>query len=546
MNPAGSSVGLSPRPCGPAWTRGLLALALVCAAVPLTPVHAEPLSPVREPEPATPPPLPGGLERWEDGLALLHAGRTEEALDWFGERARRRPDDPCASYFYALIHFNFDIGGLLRHEQEARGRRRLDPAIEFVQDLVDDGEADPGARYCLGAMYGVRASARLLQDKYFGAAFDAKRARAVMLDLLDDEPECIDCRFWIGSYDYFADVLPGVVKFFRSVLFFPSGDRERGIANLQEVAREGRLDRYNALWILYSLYRGLERDPAQAYEVLERLRADYPECLDTRLMLAWHHALHAEPPDRPRAVALHLEALETARRVDGKAGARMTLQVKVSLARLHLNDLRPEAAIELLWPVLRSVRGDPEREIRVANPLISALNRAGRHADAQRLLEGVAARHPDAPELKPLEQEVRSFDAGSSRVLGAVIPAWRMGREGDLGEAQARFRDLLAMDEAGGLVHYGMAGMYFDLERSHAAETHYRAAVADGIDGPPHYLPLAYLRIGHALDLRGERGGAKSFYRKAAGAAGDSGWLRREAKHYLKQPYRGPERVPVR
>jgi Flp pilus assembly protein TadD len=129
------------------------------------------------------------------------------------------------------------------------------------------------------------------------------------------------------------------------------------------------------------------------------------------------------------------------------------------------------------------------------------------------------------------------FDATTSRIFFGMTVAWRQGREGDLNGAEIAFRELRAQHEAEGLIRYGMAAMYFDAERFDQAERHYRAAVESGIDNPTSFLPMAYLRIGNLLDLRGQRGGARSFYRKASGAARDHAWIRDQAKRYLKRPY---------
>jgi tetratricopeptide (TPR) repeat protein len=483
--------------------------------------------------------LPGGLERWKDGLKLLHSSRVDESLAWFLARQRERPDDACGHYFSALIYNNFDVDGLTNEEEAERGKKLLAAGIDAGEYQVDHGADVLGARYCLGALYGLRAAERLKRSKYLGAAFDAKRARRIMLDLIDDEPECVDCRFWIGSYDYFADVLPGVIKFFRTLLFFPKGNKERGLATLRDVAEQGTLDRYNALWILYTLYRGLEEDPQHAFEVLERIRAIYPECVDARLALAWYYARTARPPDRARGIALHLQALEWVEQIRPQHGGSLAERVRISLSLAHLDDLQPEAGVAVLRPVLRSAHGHEEREINAALHMVRAMNRAGRHTAAVRILDDVKARYPDAPQLEPLEQETQAFDASASRTFRDMAAPWRMGRGGEVERAEAIFRDLLSTHDAKGLIHFGMAGMYFDLERYDEAEDHYRSAIVAGIAGPTHYTPISYLRIGHLLDLRGERQSAKSFYRKAASVAGEHEWVRRAAKQYRKQPYTG-------
>jgi len=483
--------------------------------------------------------LPETLEQWTPGLKLLHSSHTEEALEWFLARKDARPHDVCGSYFPALVYSYFDVDGLSRDDESRRGLTLLEHGIAAGQKLLDRGRADDATRYCLGALYGLRAANRLERSKYVSAAFDARRARRVMLDLLERRPECIDCHFWIGSYDYFADVLPGMIKFFRSLFFFPKGDKQRGLDALREVGTSGILDRYNALWMLYRLNTDLEHDPPQALELLERIRLAYPTNVDARIALARHYSWVSVPPDRARSIALHLRAIEMIEETNGVSAEHHTLQVKGSLAGAYMSDLRPEAAVDVLLPLLPRTRGHEEREMRLAFPLVRAFNHAGRHAEAVRLLESLRARYPESSELEDLERSALAFDATSSRVFHRCIESWRTGREGDLARAQSQFRELLSSRQAVGVVHFGMAGMYLDLGRNEDAETHYRRAVEVGIERPVSFTPLAFVRLGNLLDLRGARGAAKGFYKKASSTAGPYESLRDVAKGYLKKPYDG-------
>jgi len=483
--------------------------------------------------------LPGPLEQWKPGLELLHSSRTEEALEWFLARKDARPHDVCGSYFPALVYSYFDVDGLLREDERERGLTLLEHGIETGQKLLDRDRADDATRYCVGALYGLRAANRLERSKYISAAFDAKRARRVMLDLLERRPDCVDCHFWIGSYDYFADVLPGMIKFFRSLLFFPKGDKERGLRALRETGTSGTLDRYNALWMLHRLYRDLEHDPPQALEVLERIRVVYPRNVDARVALARHYAWAAVPPDRARGIAIHLRALEMVEKTGGVSAERHVLQVKGSLARAYMNDLRPEMAVDLLLPLVPRTRGHEDREMGLAFPLVRAFNHSGRHAEATRLLEDLRVRYPESTDLEGLERSALAFDATSSLVFHRGVQSWRTGREGDLERAETGFRELLSRRQAVGLVHFGMAGMYFDLGRYDSAEVHYRRAVEIGIERPEFFTPLSYLRLGNLLDLRGARDEAKGSYKKASSTAGPYESLRGVAKGYLKKPYDG-------
>jgi len=487
---------------------------------------------------AAPKALPG-LEPWTEGLALLHSSRTDEALDTFLALGSRRPDDVCGFYFPALVYIHFNLDGLSDEEESEHGRTFLNEGIELGQQRIDDKRADSSTRYCTGALYGLRAEYRLRQSKMLGTALDAKRVRRIMLDLLEDEPECIDCRFWTGSYDYYADVIPGMIKFFRTLLFFPKGNKERGLATLQEVAEHGRIDRYTTLWTLYSLYRELEKDPRLALATLERLHAAYPEDIDVWLTLAQHRFAVTDPPDRARGIAILLEALAHVQAHEGDRGTRLTARVRNALTHAYLADLQPDKGIEAARPSVEATRGHEEREIDATRALLRALIHAGRYNEARRGFNEIEQRYPESPMLEPLQELVDSYDETSSRTFHLAAAAWRRGREGETDPADRDFRSLLDDEHSPGLVHFVQAEMYRDLGNAAKAEGLYRRAVEQGIERPRAFLPLAYVRLGNLADLRDDRSAAKRNYRAAADNAGDQEWAHGVAKYYLKEPFTG-------
>ncbi len=479
--------------------------------------------------------VPERLAGWMGGLTLLHSSRTDAALSWFLERRRQSPDDVCAFYFPALVYLNFNVEGLDARARSERGRQLLDQGIRVGERLYDAGRADIAARYCLGALHGLRAQVKLETRSYVGAARAAKRSRRLMLHLLEDEPDFVDCRFWLGSYDYFADVLPGYVKFFRALLFIPGGDRERGLAALLETAREGSLDRFNALWTLHEIHSSFERDEQKAREAARRLHAAYPESVDATLALARHYA-SGRSPDRAGAIDLHRQCLERLE-VDGADfSERVIEKVKLSLARIHAADLDPAPAIELARGVWTGARGHKQRELPAANALVSSLIRSGEHAEAVTILRELKQRYA-ADDLEFLERQIQRFDDASSKVHQASLAPRRLGRRGRLAEAEAAFTELLAEHGERAQIYYWIAETHFEQERLDEAALDYgKAAAIDDVF--PTFLPAqAWLRLGNVRDLKGNRRGAKKSYEHALKTA-DEESLRRAAKYFLKHPFK--------
>jgi tetratricopeptide (TPR) repeat protein len=480
------------------------------------------------------------LASWSPGRELLERDRFDLARDWFSARLQAAPDDVCAYYFTSLVYTNFDLDGILGSEQAEKGAELIEAGLDRGDKL---DAPTPGARYCHGALHGLRAAERLKRSKYLGAALDAKRSRRLMLDLLEDEPNCVDCQFWIGSYDYFADLLPSVMKFFRTLLFFPKGDKQRGLDALQAVADGGELDRFAARWMLISLYSGPERDPAHALELLESVRADYPESFNAALARAWYHFELETPPDRAAGLELHIRLLERAAGLEEPYRARIIRRVRLSLAQAYLSDLQPEKAIETLDPLWPDALEELESAVDVARTRIRALNRAGKHARAVRTFKAVRDRFPDSPAIKGLERYYATYDVHSSRAMAAMMPAWRMGREGRVPEAVAEFERLANEAPLPEIARFGLAHLYFELERYEDALPLFESVGESQLEWPAGFRPLAYLRLGHIHDLAGDRRAAKSAYKTLQKLARKEPGLKALAERYLDRPYDGTYRV---
>ncbi len=81
-----------------------------------------------------------------------------------------------------------------------------------------------------------------------------------------------------GIYDYYAAVIPEQNALLKPLMiFFPSGDKERGIKELKNTAQNGRYTKYEARYFLMTLYYNYENNPFAADEYAKELTADFPD-----------------------------------------------------------------------------------------------------------------------------------------------------------------------------------------------------------------------------------------------------------------------------
>ncbi len=156
---------------------------------------------------------------------------------------------------------------------------QLTAALDQAQQLADQRlKTDPkdlDALYWAGVTHGTRAMYLFtLRRSYMGALGESKAAYRIHRKLLELDPQNADALLVIGTQDYVVGNLPWPVKLLAR-LAGASGNKQRGIEEVQRCAAQGHYARADARFVLPVLYMR-EKHPAEALPVLQSLAADYP------------------------------------------------------------------------------------------------------------------------------------------------------------------------------------------------------------------------------------------------------------------------------
>ena len=462
---------------------------------------------------------------------MIHSGREEEGFEWILSRQRQRPDDACGYYLAAQGYLSSDLGSPDEEERNSLGQQLLEQGL----DLNYGSHDDVARRFCRAAMYGVRAAQRVMDGGYVGAAFDGKKMRRTMLDLLEEHPDFTDCKFWLGTYDYYAAILPKYIKFFRTLLFLPNGDRERGIAELDEATRRGVFEKYSAYWVLSGVHDEQEQ-PDKRQALLERFHAAYPDDVGAAGELAQNLAF-AKPPELEQGVAILQQFIE---RLEASEGSHVRLRLfdlRYALGRIYLRSHEYERARPELEEALALGRDDERNALRAGELLISGLNVSGRHAEALEEFSELEALYPEAERLESLKRKVNEYDEASSRLALAVAPARQLVLEGKIDEAETKYQELLRQHNGAAQIQFWIAEMYFGDEQWTRAEARYRKVVEQAPQMPTFAAPFTHIRLGQICDLTNRRREAKQHYRTARDTAGHYERFVTFAEHFLKNRY---------
>ena len=172
-------------------------------------------------------------------------------------------------------------------------------AMALAQARLHKNPNDVSAMYALGISFGLRANYYWVVKKaWHDSLRDATAARRQHNRITELEPSNVDARLVQGLHDYIVGSLPVAYRML-GFLIGIHGDKEKGIRTIQDVSRNGKLNRIDAQIFLCALYRR-ENQPRQTLPLLEDLIARFPRNFLLRLELSQMYSLAG---DGTRALA---------------------------------------------------------------------------------------------------------------------------------------------------------------------------------------------------------------------------------------------------
>jgi predicted Zn-dependent protease len=439
-------------------------------------------------------------ESFDAPLQRLYDGATDAALDAFRALSHEFPGDPLPVYFEALA---------LAWKLEQRPREReLDARLlELAELAVARADArlrgrpgDARALFARGAAHGVKSRLHLFRRNRGGAAREAARMRSDLRRVIARDPGHEDARFGLALYDYYADVLPNLLKLLRALMGIPGGNRERGLLGLRRAAQSARWHRSEATAQLYEIGAHYERDPDAALAAVRTLRERHPGSPLWGLKLAEHLSqrlgLYAESVRELEAVA------QACRDGHPNYSPRVAVLAVLGRAEALLLDLRFEAARDALDAI-------PDHDAGLA------LRRAALLARLSALEADPAAR--------------------------ARARARRLAEQGRHDEARAACREALALRPRDLEALLCLAEEHLEAGREEAAGAALIRVVKAQRPDPPSLLPRARLLLARLRQRQGRRPEAVLLYKQILTDPGGDEARRLEAERALIQLEVGPE-----
>ena len=229
------------------------------------------------------------------GIKQIYDIKFSEAEKTFKGLIADFPDKPQGKFFLAMIDW-WRI--LLNPDNESYDDiffQKLEDVIYQCDQILAKDENNEDALFFKGGAIGFRGRLRAFRESWLKAADDGRLALPIVEKAYKINPKNIDVKLGFGIYDYFAAVIPEEYPLIKPLMiFFPPGNKQRGINELEDVAINGKYAKYEARYFLMTLFYNYENNPFQADVWARMLVKDFP---DNPVFERWYGRIAAKSGD---------------------------------------------------------------------------------------------------------------------------------------------------------------------------------------------------------------------------------------------------------
>ncbi len=190
--------------------------------------------------------------------------------------------------------------------------RQMDLVIEKAEKMYDNDPTNKEAAFFLAGAYGFQGRLYSERKSWTRATFAGKNSLKY-LNLSRGEEE-LNPELLLGDalFNYFSVWIPDNYPILKPVLaFFPKGDKDLGLRQLEEVAQNSFYARIEAQYFLFRLYASDEKQPYKALAITDYLHEKFPN------NPYFHRSFARHLYTIGRITEAKDESMEILRRIDG-------------------------------------------------------------------------------------------------------------------------------------------------------------------------------------------------------------------------------------
>ena len=214
----------------------------------------------------------------KQGIDHVYNLEFDQAEEEFHYIILTHPEHPAGYFFLAMVDW-WKISLDFDNESLDEGfLEKLDAVIDKCDSILDKNPDDVAALFFKGGSLGFRGRLRANRGSWIKAANDGRLALPIVRHAYNIAPDNYDILLGMGIYNYYAEAIPEQYPIVKPLmLFFPSGDKKKGIEQLTVAAEKAKYAAVEADYFLLQLNYTHERQYEKALEIALKLLDRYPK-----------------------------------------------------------------------------------------------------------------------------------------------------------------------------------------------------------------------------------------------------------------------------
>ena len=216
-------------------------------------------------------------ERIQTGIKQIYNIEFEQAEKTFRSILTDYPENPAGRFFLAMVDWWKILLDLDNESYDQMFFQKIEDVIFHCNQILKKDKKNVDALFFKGGAIGFRGRLRALRDSWLKAADDGREALPIVEYASKLDPSNQDVQLGFGIYNYYASVIPDQYPYIKPLMiFFPKGDKEKGIAQLKNTAENGKYAKYEAQYFLMTLFFNYESNYEEAKKYADNLTSIFP------------------------------------------------------------------------------------------------------------------------------------------------------------------------------------------------------------------------------------------------------------------------------
>lgn len=217
-------------------------------------------------------------DRIQTGIKQIYNIEFEQAEKTFRSILTDYPENPAGRFFLAMVDWWRILLDVNNESYDQLFFQKIEDVIYHCDQLLKKDKKNVDALFFKGGAIGFRGRLRALRDSWLKAADDGREALPIVEYASKLEPSNQDVQLGFGIYNYYAAVIPEQYPYIKPLMiFFPKGEKEKGIAQLKKTAEFGNYTKYEAQYFLMTLYFNYEKNFEEAKKYAVNLTSIFPK-----------------------------------------------------------------------------------------------------------------------------------------------------------------------------------------------------------------------------------------------------------------------------